>query len=614
MEKQIGIIENIILIDSSSEIEKLLPLINKNSVVYAFDYDTHKKLSELGISHKNSESILNNNNITEIQNNVYKFSYWYNNKEFSEFVFFNEINIGRLFHEEFLDYIVQFFKKFYEIHFLIEHHPKSKFIAGGELFEILYLMCKTGREVAFTKKEYLFTHDKVRFSIPLGSKNISLILPFSFYKKIKNISENFFRLILKKFTYPSVLFVEFDTIRYKKLIQSGKKYGVPISLFGIRRPSIWNFESYKIIKNSNSKIITQSSLLSHNRFDNTDHKKITNNFELLFQTTTFKNYFSLFDIEFSSLIKKILKSLILPRINSILLDIITINSLFLKHKITSIMLLSEVGYTEQLVQFFARKHHIPTYMLHLGLHYDTIEAKEMNFSQSAYPVNSDKFFVWGNIVKEDAKIHGNIPDEKIIITGNPRFDDYSSLNTKNEDYVLIATSGPQHEDINGLLIANHEKYVNAIYEICKILKSLNKKFIIKLHPSIKEFDVAPIVNEIDNTIPILKDGEIFPLIQKCSYMIILGLSTAIIEAQILQKPVISVKIIDYNLGNPSVFASKSCIVSNIDSLENNLKKLENADFRKDVISNANNFLNNYLLHRNNATESFFENLKKLNNY
>ena len=88
-----------------------------------------------------------------------------------------------------------------------------------------------------------------------------------------------------------------------------------------------------------------------------------------------------------------------------------------------------------------------------------------------------------------------------------------------------------------------------------------------------EWDITNLVKGIDTNMVIEKIGDITPLINSCSILIVLGMSTAIIEGQLLQKPVISIPVIDYSWGDPEVYSSKSCLVCNIDNLEENIIKL-----------------------------------------
>ena len=120
-------------------------------------------------------------------------------------------------------------------------------------------------------------------------------------------------------------------------------------------------------------------------------------------------------------------------------------------------------------------------------------------------------------------------------------------------------------------------------------------------------DVTNLIHEIDPNAVVEKTGNIIPLINSCSILIVLGMSTAIIEGQLLQKPVISIPVIDYKWGNPQVYNSKSCLVCNIDNLEENIIKLFNdKNFRESTILSGNNFIQQYLFHNGNSTKKFLE--------
>ena len=95
-------------------------------------------------------------------------------------------------------------------------------------------------------------------------------------------------------------------------------------------------------------------------------------------------------------------------------------------------------------------------------------------------------------------------------------------------------------------------------------------------------------------------------------MVVLGLSTAIIEAQLLHKPVISIPVIDYKWGNPEVFKSNSCVISDINSLKDNLEKIfYDIKFRNNVIHNADLFIKNYFVNLGFGPEKIFQYLSKL---
>ena len=64
-------------------------------------------------------------------------------------------------------------------------------------------------------------------------------------------------------------------------------------------------------------------------------------------------------------------------------------------------MLSEIGFTEQIIGQLAKNHKIPVVLLQPGVYNDTPESTEMNISKGAYPIQSDKIIVWGKIAKND---------------------------------------------------------------------------------------------------------------------------------------------------------------------------------------------------------------------
>jgi len=128
-----------------------------------------------------------------------------------------------------------------------------------------------------------------------------------------------------------------------------------------------------------------------------------------------------------------------------------------------------------------------------------------------------------------------------------------------------------------------------------------KKLIIKIHPYSEQEDVTDIIKKIDSEIIIVKNGNILDLISSCEFLITLDLSTTILEAQILEKPSISIIVRDTGLGKPSIFQNNSCIRIPIDQLKNELDNLNDPDYRKTIINNANNFVKEYISNSSSST-------------
>ena len=82
---------------------------------------------------------------------------------------------------------------------------------------------------------------------------------------------------------------------------------------------------------------------------------------------------------------------------------------------------------------------------------------------------------------------------------------------------------------------------------------MKKKLIIKIHPSFHVFDFTEMIKKISADIEVISGGSIMELINSCDVMIATNYTTAILESYLLQKPVICLPIIDYNLGTPTLF-------------------------------------------------------------
>ena len=65
----------------------------------------------------------------------------------------------------------------------------------------------------------------------------------------------------------SVLFVEFDPIKYEKLFKISKEYSFNFILFNRRRSSIWNLKSYNLYFNSDNLILTKSYIYIYNQLN-----------------------------------------------------------------------------------------------------------------------------------------------------------------------------------------------------------------------------------------------------------------------------------------------------------------------------------------------------------
>ena len=461
---------------------------------------------------------------------------------------------------------------------------------------------------------YDFVHDKVRVDVNVGKNRINFSLSSSKYKKIKHLSEKFTQSLFEpkiNSSSPNVLLVELSTERYQNLLEESRNHNINLIQFGIRRPAIWNIDTFKIIKNSKCGIITPDSLIDSElkikiqEQKNLIRKQIS---ELYQQDDILSKYFSYEGYSFWHIIKPIIQRLFEKRIEQIARDIQTIKALFQKITIDTAIISSEIGITEQIVISQYKKYGVKLLLLQHGIYYDSKEAKVTNISKGLYPIKSDKFLIWGKVPENDLKNIDIIEPTKLKIIGHPKYDSWKPVSIhKDFSCVILALTGPEHMLIQGHQISNIIEFEKQLEQIYKIVTAMKKKLIIITHPSFHVFDFSETLKKISSDIEIISVGNTMELINSCDVMIATNYTTVILESYLLEKPVICLPIIDYNLGIPALFDFNSDMIISIEKFQIVLEKLmHDKDFKNKIIQTQNKFIENYLANHGNSSKKLLE--------
>ena len=612
----------ILLIDSDFDLSKI-KTIKKDfhcDKIISFDYDSHKNLHLENTKHEISDEFITQEETNEIQNHLYTFSKWYDEKSLQKFFMVEGLNIGQLLQEQFIDYMIKFLKKFFEFKKIYEKFPDALFVSSGILYEISTIFSSNIQQVGINKVDnYDFVHDKVRVDVNVGKNRINFSLSSSKYKKIKHFSEKFTQSLFEpkiSSSSPNVLLVELSTEIYQKLLDESRNHDINLIQFGIRRPAIWNMETFKIIKNSKCGIVTPGSLIDSELKIKIQEQKnlITKQISDLYQQDEIlSKYFSYEGYSFWLAIKPIIQKLFEKRIEQIARDIQTIKALFQKITIDTAIISSEIGITEQIVINESKKCGVKLALLQHGVYYDTKEAKEKNLSQGLYPIKSDKFLIWGRVSENDLKNIDIIEPKKLKIIGHPKYDSWKSVSTDNDSgAVLLALTGPEHMVIQGHQISNIKKFENYLEEICKVVSAMKKKLIIKTHPSFHVFDFTDLIKKNSSDIEVISGGSIMELINSCDIIVATNHTTAILESYLLQRPVICLPIIDYNLGIPTLFDFNSDMNIPIEKFQVTLEKLmRDNNFKNQIIRKQNQFVENYLANHGSSSKKLIEYIKTM---
>ena len=134
---------------------------------------------------------------------------------------------------------------------------------------------------------------------------------------------------------------------------------------------------------------------------------------------------------------------------------------------------------------------------------------------------------------------------------------------------------------------------------------MKKNLIIKLHPDPHDLDITKYIEPLNLGVQVIKSGNIAELIQDCELFLSIDISTTILEAELLQKPVISISVKDFKLGYSNSQIFQSSIYVAVNELENEMfKVLNDKKYRNKIISNGTKFVNEYLSNQNSSSKSF----------
>ncbi len=616
--------KSIIFLDSPFSLNEIKKLIQNNDYkIITFDYNSHKILLDNKIEHKISDEYLTDSELQNIQKNSYSFAQWFNESSISGSLLYDTVNLGELFYVEFHYFLVPFLKKFSELQKIFKDYPNCNYLCTQNLFEIVKSFTdnvKTLTAKNNIEDEYLYDSFKLPFKI--GNYTFFVTLPRTFYLKLKGVSE----LIIDSFFGPrrrfsdskkSILLVEFDTFRYRRIFSLLPNSSLNLMFYCRRRPSIWNFSTFSIIKNSNCSIGSHRSIADKNIKKSTELEisKIRQKTKLLWKNTSFfKTFFSINGQSFWNIIEPNFIELYEKRINEAIYEIELTKLFFKKYKFDTIVIWNENGFNEKIIIKIAKQFKISIILVQHGLGYDTMDALDWNTHGGDYPVYSDKYAVWGKPYNEYLK-KCNVLPKKIEVVGSLLHDiiferKNNSKNFKN-DFILLATSSPVTNIANDLTVKSRENYELTIKQICQIVSKMNKKLVIKLRPFKNEIDITHLTKEFGSQVKVIKSGDILDLIQSCEVFLSLDLSTTILEAQILKKPTISISAKDWRFGIPEIFEKRACLKIDIDEFEKTLFEILNDNISKNkLISNATKFIEYYLSNHGNATKKFLSFLEK----
>ena len=594
--------KSIVLFDKSIAVKEVKSILkDTNSSIISLDFESFELLQKNNIDQKTYDEFLTTDEMSNIQKLSYELSDWYSNEQLANEIMYNDVNLGSILQSELINILVNFIKNFYVIYKITQKYSDFEFFCSKNTSKFLH---------KFSIKHYLLKSLKIDDSLPLDSLNTNIDLKFKNLnlkfkigtKKInslKTLTDNISNFLIKpklKKNSNFFLFSEINTKKFSYLLQKMPDFDETYVIYNRRQPSIWDKESFSLFKNSNAVIENEKTLNRNKKLSLTKEKsKITKIIEKIKKNENFfEKFFTIKTISFWSLFREVFYSLIEKRFLTYYYEIILSQNLLDKYPFSAILLQNEVGPNEKILLQIGKSKKIPVFLMQHGLIFDTTEAFMMNKYQGALGLNTDYQLVWGDVDYQYRKKLGFDP-EKIIKIGSPAYDHFFDKKNSKRDYVLLATSGPTTEDIFDLTVESITKNIETIKGISKIVAGLNQKLIIKIHPSPDEFDPTELIKSIDPNIQVIKTGDISEIIKNCSLMIVIDFSSVILDAYLLKKPIISIPVKNNGYGLPKAFVNNSCMIENLETLENlinNLLKNDNSELIKNATISGQNYMSN----------------------
>ena len=604
-------------------------LLNDNLLVVSFDFESHKSLNENNIKHKLVEEYFSEGDKKEIDDLALNLgTNWYKDKQIERIINYEGLNLGKLVELEMPSYFFKYLKRIIGIKKIIEKENPKKIISYS-LDRYLKSICKNyDIDLVLLKNNIplnLF-FDTIEIPLNLGFTTRNIKLSRKNYFRLKKVVDKSFILISKtKFNKKvlqnkeSILLVDFNTKLYEDFLKSFPNSDKNIIILNQRKPTIWDFKTLQIIKNSNCKILSIKDFenkvtKNKNKLEQTIlNKKLK---QMLSEENSMSNICSHNQESFWNIIKDEFLEIIIKRFSESIERLILIDKMFNEMNIKSVLDWAHTGTEEKEISFHANKKGISIFCVQHGIMTLNTKFEKYHSIMPVLPSNNSKLLVWGKIM-ENYLLEHKIDSEQITIVGSPRHDRFFKKKiSKNNNTILIASNLFFHYNFEGNDTRAYDRFELYLKKILKyIKKNSNKKPIIKLHQS--EYlngEISKIIKKIDSTITIYQHEDILDLIEKVDTVISLNYSTVLLDGLILNKPTMVILPEKQNFEEEQIIKRNAVLaVSNVSELEIKLEQiLSDNNIRENLILNGKQFVNEYFSFQGNSSKILSEFLLNIN--
>ena len=570
---------DILLLDSNIT-KKESKIFNGNfEKIITFDINSDRMLTEKKIPHIVSDDFIDNYDSKSIDSACLDLCQWYNKNNGNELLSYENINLGSLFRVEFHNFLIPIIKNFLILNKVNTLYPNSNFICSANIYQIANVLEMNSVPIDDKFFNVDLTWDKIQYNI---TDSISFGISKNNFMKLKNLSNTISNLIIKNQTdnnsKNNFALIEFDPIKYKKIFDESNSLHGKIHLYNRHRPIFYNIESLNIIRNSKviPHLTSKKSLKKINSKINSLEKKFLSNLEEFLNDDEFFNLFFKYNgIELWKFIKPNIVKIFKKKTFDSICEIEYAKNFLLENNLKSVILLSESGFIEQIIIGLSKKFPINIILLQHGI--SVFKPSSLNYNKilgGIIPLDSNYFFSWGKISSEYMEKLEFI-NSKIKLIGSPSLDKLIDKNNhypKNSQNVLLLATGPRNQQSMGHNVNTWKKYESMIKSIYDSVSKHNLNLIIKRHPDIAENDFSPEFYSELSDVKIIKNGDLSEFLLDSKIVLSLGLSSAILESQVLKKPFISI-LVDYDTFGSIEYMSNSCLETTLEKFDKTFSEI-----------------------------------------
>ena len=603
--------------------EKLSELKEENADFIAFDYISHKILAKNKIKHNLIDDYINENDRKEIFQFCSTCLKQYERSDESDLKFHNIDLVSIIDRNELHEFLMDLVPKIKVLKKIIDKGLYDKIFVSSDIYEI-FSKTKFKSNIKFLNKieKNLLTLEKVDIPLNLEIMKTKFTISRKKYKMLKgNIEKTTTGLFHLRKNYENkkkIVLIEFDPEIYHDLLQEINKHGFQPVLVNFRKTATASLRSIKYLKKSNSLIMLAEDWLKKSQFE--EIKTARANFLYKIKNVTknkiFLPNFVYDEIDFNMTIQEKINNILIQRLDEYLAQILVAESIENADDVLGIITLNFSGETEKI--FSRIKNDIPVILLQHAFANYTKSVSYFDILDD-YHLIKHKIAVWGDIIK-DYLIHVKaIPENKIIVSGSPKYDSYSKIkkNKKNQKIMLV-TLRPIITHMEGPRIELYEKYEKTLHKLIQISKDVeNLQIIFKLHPqqNISNQIIINMIKENDG-IKILQFEPIKELLADCDLHVNIApdnfdASSVILEAMMMGKPTLNIQLQKNEIEFEFIKDNAIKSVYYDANIERSVLDLISYHGTDELFSNSQNFLNKYMKNRGNAAKKLIDSIEDL---